>query len=183
VPSLATCAALGLTACGSGSTKTVTVEKPAATTGAGSTPATTSPPAPPPTSTQATTPAHVPSEAPSRILSVANFLSPTGNLGCAIAGGVARCDIATRSWTPPARPSSCSSQVDYGQGIQIGKSGGATFVCAGDTTRSPGAPKLKYGTGTGVDGFVCVSREAGMTCTRATTGHGFTISAQGYKLF
>jgi hypothetical protein len=117
------------------------------------------------------------------VLSVANFVSPTGNIGCAIAGGVARCDIVNRSWSPPPRPSSCSSQVDFGQGIEIGKSGAATFVCAGDTARTPGSPKLAYGTGTGVDGFVCVSRTAGMTCTRPRTGRGFTISAQGYKLF
>ncbi|MGI8579082.1 MAG: DUF6636 domain-containing protein [Solirubrobacteraceae bacterium] len=172
---LAVFAALALVACGGG-TKTVTVESSGASTTRSAPPKAAPVPA-------KSSPAHPPSEAPARILRVANFLSPSGNIGCAIAGGIARCDIVKRSWSPPPRPSSCSSQVDFGQGIEIGKSGAATFVCAGDTARTPGAPKLPYGAGASVGRFVCVSREAGMTCTLATTGRGFTISVQGYKLF
>jgi hypothetical protein len=169
-------ATLVLAGCGGG-TKTVTVETSRGSSSSPTSPATKS------TATTPAKPSHAPSEAPNRVLRVANFVSPTGNIGCAIAGGVARCDIVNRSWSPPPRPATCSPQVDFGQGIEIGKSGSATFVCAGDTARTPGSPKLAYGTGSGVEGFVCVSRTSGMTCTRAGTGRGFTISAQAYKLF
>jgi hypothetical protein len=167
--------AIGLTACGSSETKTVTVQKPAGTTSTET--------APKPAATTRSEPTRAPSEAPVRTVHTASFLSPTGNIGCSIAGGVARCDIAKRSWSPPARPSTCPSEVDFGQGIQVGRSAKAAFVCAGDTSRAPGSAKLPYGTGSEVEGFVCVSRESGMSCNRATTGHGFTISTQGYKLF
>ncbi len=175
VVALAACGGLGLAACG-GATKTVTVPAPAAPPPAASTP--TPRPTPPVAAS------HAPKRRPSaRLVHVANFRSPTGNIGCAIAGGAARCDISQRSWTPPPRPSSCSPQVDFGQGLEIGKAGAARFVCAGDTARDPSSPKLAYDTGTQVDGFICMSRFSGMRCTNSAIGHGFTISAQGYKLF
>jgi hypothetical protein len=135
------------------------------------------------TTSSADSTASVPSEAPTTIVHQGSFQSPTGNIGCVLIGGIARCDIVQRDWSPPARPASCSSQVDYGQGLEIGRSGPAKVVCAGDTTRNPGAPKLAYGSGSQVGDFVCVSRSSGVTCTNRFNGHGFLISVQSYKLF
>jgi hypothetical protein len=110
------------------------------------------------------------------------FQSPTGNIGCMIVGGTARCDIVKRSWSPPPRPSSCPRIVDYGQGVELGVAGAARFVCAGDTARDPVAPKLPYGTASEVAPFLCVSRSTGMSCSNRADGHGFTISIQTYEL-
>jgi hypothetical protein len=157
-----------LAGCG-GSTTTVTVTAPAGTTAA------TSPPA-------ADTLQATPAQQPERVLAEPDFLSPSGNIGCVIAGGVARCDIAHRTWSPPARPASCSTEVDYGQGLEVG-SGRASVVCAGDTAMIPGSPRLSYGTASLVEGFLCLSRTSGMRCTNRSTGHGFFISIQSYLLF
>ena len=117
------------------------------------------------------------------VVHLAAFLTPSGNIGCTIAGGIARCDIEHRSWKPPARPASCPDIVDFGQGLQVGSSGPARFVCAGDTAREPGAPKLAYGSASETEGFTCSSRRDGLSCRRSSDGHGFFISIQSYRVF
>lgn len=119
---------------------------------------------------------------PKAIVHLSAFQTPSGNIGCMILDGVARCDIVKRSWSPPSRPASCPNVVDYGQGLEIGSSGGAQLVCAGDTVREPKASKLAYGDATRVGSFQCVSEEDGLTCTRGH-GHGFFISIQAYRTF
>ena len=116
-------------------------------------------------------------------VSLGAFQSPSGNIGCMIIGASARCDIVHRSWSAPARPSSCPPVVDFGQGLIVGRSGAARVVCAGDTARDPTSPRLPYGSASEVEGFACVSRRTGMTCTARTSGHGFFLSAQSYRLF
>jgi hypothetical protein len=122
-------------------------------------------------------------EAPSRVVGLSSFQSPTGNIGCAIAGGLARCYIVSRSWRPPARPSSCPTEVDYGQGLEVGASGAGRLVCAGDTARNPASARLAYRTAAEAEGFVCVSRATGMTCTDRASGHGFELSRERYRVF
>jgi hypothetical protein len=109
------------------------------------------------------------------------FRSPTGNIGCELVAGFARCDIANRSWTPPPRPASCP--LDYGQGLEVGKSGPGHLVCAGDTALSPQAAPLAYSSSSVVGPIVCVSAPTGMTCTNRSTGHGFFLAAQSYRTF
>src|SRR5262249_33646612 len=85
-------------------------------------------------------------EEPSRIVHLKTFRSPSGNIGCALYEGGARCDIRKRDWSPPPRPAQCPKQTGYGQGVQVAHAGEAGFVCAADaapapaTGRSPGAP-------------------------------------------
>jgi hypothetical protein len=111
------------------------------------------------------------------------FRSPTGNIGCSLLGGLARCDIAKRSWPPPARPASCPTIVDFGQGLEVGSAGEGRFVCAGDTVRDPASPRLAYGTATRIGGLECLSARDGVTCTARTSRHGFFISLQRYRIF
>lgn len=118
------------------------------------------------------------------------FTSPSGNIGCAIipagvAGGshaYARCDIQQRDWTPPPRPSSCSSETGYGQGIDVSAGRPAAFVCAGDTSYSH-SPALAYGDSISTGVIRCTSTESAMQCLDTQTGHGFSIARQGYQLF
>jgi hypothetical protein len=114
---------------------------------------------------------------------LATFKSPSGNIGCTIIGGGARCDIRQRSWSPPPRPASCPNEVDFGQGLNVGRHGRGRLVCAGDTAMDPRAPALRYGTDTLVGRFRCASRTSGMTCTNIRTRHGFFISIQRYRAF
>jgi len=97
--------------------------------------------------------------------------------------GTARCDIRQRRWSPPPHPSTCPNEVDFGQGLVVGRSGNGQFVCAGDTTLDPTAVSLAYGTATRIAGFECVSTFDGMTCANTASGHGFFIAIQGYRIF
>ena len=109
------------------------------------------------------------------------FTSPSGNIGCILADGTVRCDVAERDWAPPPRPSDCPDFTDYGQGITLGTTGRASFVCAGDTTLGSG-PALPYGQFEAGGGVSCSSESSGMRCSNSD-GHGFTISRQDYTLF
>lgn len=119
---------------------------------------------------------------PKRIIHLEHFRTPSGNIGCVMAAGGARCDIRKRNWAPLPRPASCSKEVDYGQGLQVAHGGQATFVCAGDTVLEPGLASLAYGTASRVDGSECISRSDGVTCVNQA-GHGFFISVQSYQVF
>jgi hypothetical protein len=111
------------------------------------------------------------------------FRTPSGNIGCigetAGADNSVRCDIRNRSWSPPPKPASC--QLDWGQGLSLGRTGRARYVCAGDTALNVG-PKLAYGSSRRIGAIVCVSRTAGLTCTNAA-GHGFTMSRTRVRRF
>lgn len=150
---------LALLAAGCSSTKTVTVSS-----------------APPVTSASAPPRQHGP------VVELGSFRSPTSNIGCVMLGGVARCDIAKRNWQPPSRPKSCPEMVDFGQGLQIGGTGTAAFVCAGDTALNSQGNVLAYGSSSKIGALTCESARAGVTCRRAD-GHGFFISIQSYRLF
>ena len=63
---------------------------------------------------------------PQRIIHLEHFRTPSGNIGCVMFGGGARCDIRKRDWQPLPRPASCPQQVDYGQGLQVAHGGQAT---------------------------------------------------------
>ncbi|HKZ15076.1 MAG TPA: DUF6636 domain-containing protein [Solirubrobacterales bacterium] len=119
---------------------------------------------------------------PSRIVHLKTFRSPSGNIGCALYEGGARCDIRKRDWSPPPRPAQCPEQVDYGQGIEVAHRGEAGFVCAGDTALDPSASALSYGTASQVGGAECISRKNGVTCVNQA-GHGFFLSVQSYQVF
>ncbi len=111
------------------------------------------------------------------------FRTPSSNIGCigetVRADNVVRCDIATRNWSPPRRPARCT--LDWGQGLSLGRTGRARFVCAGDTALNRGRI-LVYGTRIRVGGIVCTSRRTGLTCVNLQR-HGFTLSRQGYRRF
>lgn len=171
--------ALTIAACGSGGTKTV-VSQQTITAPAPEPPLTV-----PSTASQPTTPGPAPGPAAPSGPTVHRgiFSSPSHNIGCVLAGGTARCDIRKRDWSPPPHPASCSDQVDFGQGLTVGRSGRATFVCAGDTALNPTGPVIAYGSNSKVGDIVCASRISGMTCTNAATGHGFFIARDRYRLF
>jgi hypothetical protein len=107
------------------------------------------------------------------------FQSPSRNIGCEMTRAFARCDIAERDWRPPPKPARCD--LDWGQGLTVGRRGRGRVVCAGDTALGAG-PVLRYGRSIRVGGMRCTSRRAGMRCT-SRRHHGFVLSRQTYRLF
>lgn len=108
------------------------------------------------------------------------FRSGDVNIGCLIEGGSVRCDIASRAWHAPAKPSSC--QLAWAQGLEVGPSAPAHFVCAGDSVLDPDGAVLPDGYDDKVDSITCESRSVGMTCFDRAD-HGFYLSRTGYYTF
>ncbi len=121
-------------------------------------------------------------EEPTRVVHLQTFRSPSGNIGCTMFEGGARCDIRKRDWSPPPRPASCPEEVDFGQGLAVSHDGAASFVCAGDTALDPTVTALAYGEASELGGTICMSRADGITCANHA-GHGFFIAIQSYKKF
>ena len=110
------------------------------------------------------------------------FETPSHNIGCYIDSRSARCDIRSRTWSPPPEPASCKKiGLDFGQGIVVGPHR-SEFVCAGDTSLG-GRAVLGYDSSTRRETIACVSQPAGVTCTNSANGHGFFLSRQRYRLF
>ncbi len=110
--------------------------------------------------------------------SQAFFSAPSKNIGCYMDATGARCDIAQRTWRPPAKPSSCP--VDFGQGISL-SGGRAHFVCAGDTVL--GATEvLAYRHAIRVGDFQCTSQPSGIRCDHLGTGHAFVLARTSFSL-
>jgi hypothetical protein len=127
------------------------------------------------TTTTATVPGDVPVTSGPRY-----FQTPSGNIGCYVSAQTARCDIRERNWDPPASDKPC--ELDYGQGIALSASGKADFVCAGDTALG-GPATLDYGSVSRRGSLRCRSGGKGVTCTAATSGHGFFLSREIYRIF
>jgi hypothetical protein len=109
------------------------------------------------------------------------FQTPSGNIACVISGKYARCDIQQHSWPTPPTPASCD--VDYGNGVAVGKHGRGSYVCAGDTVFSPSSPVLGYGDKIRKKRMRCASKQKGVRCVNRRNGHGFFISRDEVRLF
>jgi hypothetical protein len=108
------------------------------------------------------------------------FSTPSKNIGCYVEADSARCDIAKKTWKPPAKPADC--ELDYGNGVAIFGQEEATVVCAADTVLG-GTEILAYGEVVRVGSFLCDSESSGVRCTNEDSGHGFTLSRQAYTMF
>jgi hypothetical protein len=117
---------------------------------------------------------------PAAAVATTSFDTPSRNIGCYVSASGARCDIRSHTWTTPAKPASCD--VDYGQGVSVGRSGRGRFVCAGDTALHVGKV-LPYGRSVQAGDISCVSARVGVTCRNARTKHGFTLARGSYRLF
>jgi hypothetical protein len=105
------------------------------------------------------------------------FQTPSHNIGCAYSSSPAnlRCDIRTGLRPPPPKPAGCRN--DWTFGYQVGATGRAQRVCAGDTVFSPTARVIRYGTTWRGGPFACKSSRSGLRC-RNPSGHGFFLSKQ-----
>jgi len=108
------------------------------------------------------------------------FETPSHNIGCAISGTGARCDIREHAWTPPPKPRSCP--VDWGFGLTVSRRGSARWVCAGDTVFG-GKRVLGYGKSISRGRFTCTSHRNGVRCVNRRNEHGFKLSRRSARWF
>ena len=118
---------------------------------------------------------------PAQAASFKLFQSPSGNIGCVIVKDGARCDIREHTWPTPPRPPSCD--VDYGGGVEVGRDGVGSYVCAGDTALDPSSDVLGYGDRISKGAVRCASKTKGMRCVNRDTRHGFFLSRDVVRLF
>lgn len=106
------------------------------------------------------------------------FRSPTGNIGCLVDSGQARCDVADRNWTLPPRPADCA--MTWGGGLQLAGGDPARPTCGGAGVVDPSAAELGYDKAVRLGDVTCVSRRTGVECRNAGTGHGFSAARSTY---
>jgi hypothetical protein len=123
------------------------------------------------------------------------FVSPTGNIGCAMetrddGTGYAWCKIADHQWTPPPTG---GCEVAYVPG-SIGQPDAKLALSQGKApcfgaimsqlflTGEYAPPALGYGQSRTMGSITCVSEPDGVTCTDTGTSHFFRISDESYQL-
>ncbi len=148
-------------------------------------PATTLPSIPDPAATpvegEGTTPAPPAATTPAApVVPVTSFVSPSGNIACAISEQFARCDVAEKVWDPGAPPADCA--LVYGAGVLV-DAAGPRVTCAAESLVGSGGGTLEYGRDVTVGDFSCASSEAGMRCAQASTGLGFSVSRRAFTFF
>ncbi|WP_043502189.1 DUF6636 domain-containing protein [Georgenia sp. SUBG003] len=115
-----------------------------------------------------------------------DFVSPSGNIACAVDDERALCGIATFEYAdqiPAAVVEECDGKV--GHFLQV-TADGASFVCDSSgqdlTIEGAGTPALGYGQEERTDGFTCASEETGMTCRHEASGYSFSVRRSAYDL-
>jgi len=109
-----------------------------------------------------------------------SFTSPAHDITCAIseAPHAVSCQLPTFSYRP-VESDQCQGNGVWGSTVELGAEK-PTFVCATDAVVATKA--LPYGKRIEDQELMCVSKQDGITCRNARTGHGFRI-AQGYYTF
>ncbi len=116
-------------------------------------------------------------------LATPTFKMPSGNIVCAVSTATGpflpslRCDILSGLRPEPTR----LCEGDW-TGLSLRRIGKGRAVCAGDTVYDRRAPALAYGRVWARNGFRCVSRTQGLTCTKAG-GNGFFLSRHRWRAF
>ena len=116
------------------------------------------------------------------------FQSPSGNISCELGtfsdSGVVRataaCQVGKHDYSAPPRPADCSG--GWGDSVGLTQGRRASLQCRTDTLLGSNDPVLGYGQTRSVGPITCHSEEAGMTCTDSSSGHGFSLSRDGYQL-
>jgi hypothetical protein len=104
---------------------------------------------------------------------LAQFRTPSGNIGCGYYASTLRCDVVGGIQPPPPRTEKC--ELDWGGGYYLKQRGPATVVCAGDTAIDRLSPIVRYGTSWRRGAIICSSSPNGLRCTNADH-HGFFLS-------
>ena len=116
------------------------------------------------------------------------FQSPSGNISCqlgtfldaGISRATAACQVGQHNFSTPPRPADCMG--GWGDSVGLTQGGQPSLQCHSDTLLGSSQPVLDYGQTRSVGPITCDSEETGITCTDSSTGHGFSLSRDGYKL-
>jgi hypothetical protein len=114
--------------------------------------------------------------------SLVGFQTESHKVGCYLSGQGARCDVRKPRWEAPPKPPSC--ELDWGQGVAVGRHGPADYVCAGDTTLDPGHQVLFSGDKVRRGRFKCKAKgRSTIKCVNTRNEHGFIVSRGSAEVF
>jgi hypothetical protein len=117
------------------------------------------------------------------------FHTPSGNIHCLAfedvdANGISgvSCEILeiSKRTLPAVRPGNCD--LDWGNRIEIGRTGPAVMSCYGDTLAGGESEPLAYGRTLDFGAISCRSSSRGLECRNAS-GHGFFLSKSLQRIF
>lgn len=116
------------------------------------------------------------------------FQSPSGNIACLLGTAsengapraTAGCQVGEHGFPAPPRPSACTG--GWGDSVAVTQGRPSSMQCHTDTMLPSNDPVLPYGHSRSAGPITCESEPSGMTCTDTTTGHGFSLSHDGYRL-
>ena len=123
--------------------------------------------------------------APAHAGSGYSFQSPSGNIACQVSAGddgasSAMCEISDHTYAKP--PNANCPYPGWGDRVEMDGGSAPGWLCHGDAFLAAGLPTLPYGQTRTAGPITCDSEPSGVTCTDASTGHYFRLSAQSYQL-
>jgi hypothetical protein len=114
--------------------------------------------------------------------SLVGFQTESHRVGCYLSGQGARCDVKKPNWEAPPKPPSC--ELDWGQGVAVGRHGSADYVCAGDTALDSGHQVLFSGDKVKRGRFKCKAKSRStIKCANTRNEHGFIVSRNSVEVF
>lgn len=115
------------------------------------------------------------------------FRTPSKNIVCMMyapgepGDATARCTIVAKEWRAPDKPADCP--LAWGDDLEVDTDGRPGFVCAGDTVLGA-STTVEYGTRLLMKpGLTCSVTTEGVTCANRTSGRGFFLSRERYRIF
>lgn len=111
--------------------------------------------------------------------SYVTFNSP-GGIQCGLAPNGARCFAPSRFYPIPPMPAGQTCKSVWGSVFDLSDSGSGTIGCR--SSQGLGGTVLPYGYSLTEGRFTCESRESGVTCRNAGTGHFISMSSEFYAV-
>lgn len=114
-----------------------------------------------------------------------SFVTPSGNIACAIGDDRTVCGIGRFEYEVPEQAAARCEEGNVGHFLAV--SAEATTLLCDTSGREPtidtaGVPVLDYGESTEANGFTCLSEETGVTCTHEESGRSISVRRAEYRL-
>lgn len=106
------------------------------------------------------------------------FQTPTGNIVCSIQNSILRCDLLENIAHVPKKPKDC--EWDWGSSFAMKAKGKPYRLCVSDAIQEEFI--LEYGKSWKSQGFECISKAAGLTCTNQDK-KGWFLKKSEQKIF
>lgn len=113
------------------------------------------------------------------------FVTPSGNIACAMEPARTVCAIASFTYEVPEEEAAACEGGNVGHFLEV-TGEGTRLVCDTSgpepTIDIEGVPVLDYGQTNEANGFACISEETGVTCTHEGSGRSIALRRADFTL-